>query len=190
LRKHFKSRFPAANDSRLNEVVATDTYFSDTPALDVGLLGHGVTTMVQLFCGCQSLLTAVYPMRREGSISGTLEDFIRQYSVPNSLFSDNAKSQIGKAVREFLRMYAIKDFQSESHHQHQNFAEQHIQEVKKLSNTLLDRTGSSSSLRLLCVQYVVYLLNRLSTDSLQWKTPFEAANGQLPDISALMAFHW
>jgi hypothetical protein len=33
LRKHFKSRFPAANDSRLNEVVATDTYFSDTAAL-------------------------------------------------------------------------------------------------------------------------------------------------------------
>jgi hypothetical protein len=36
-RKHFRSRFPAANVNRLNEVVATDTYFSDTPSLDVGI---------------------------------------------------------------------------------------------------------------------------------------------------------
>jgi hypothetical protein len=43
MRKHYKSRFPAANVSRLNEVVATDTYVSDTPALDVRLLGHGGT---------------------------------------------------------------------------------------------------------------------------------------------------
>jgi hypothetical protein len=71
LRKHFTSRFPAANVIRLNAVVATDTYFFDTPALDFGLLGHGGTTMVQLFCGCKSLLTDLYPMRHEGNISGT-----------------------------------------------------------------------------------------------------------------------
>ena len=41
LRKYFKSRFPAANVNRLNEVVATDTYLSDTPALDDGIMGHG-----------------------------------------------------------------------------------------------------------------------------------------------------
>jgi hypothetical protein len=35
LRKIFKSRFPAV--SPLNEVVATETYFSDTPALDNGI---------------------------------------------------------------------------------------------------------------------------------------------------------
>jgi hypothetical protein len=52
-------------------------------------------------------------MQREGNISGTLEDFIRKYGAPNSLFSDNAKSQIGKAVREILRMYAIQDLQCE-----------------------------------------------------------------------------
>jgi hypothetical protein len=91
-------------------------YFSDTPALDLGLLHHGGTKMVQLFCGCQRLITAVYPIRCEGNISGTLEDFIRQYGAPNSLFSDNAKSQIGKAVRETLGMYAIKDFQCEPRH--------------------------------------------------------------------------
>ena len=42
LRKHYKSRFPAANVSRLN------TYFSDVVAADVGILGHGGATMLQL----------------------------------------------------------------------------------------------------------------------------------------------
>jgi hypothetical protein len=111
--KHFKSRFPAANVSHLNEVVATDIYFLDTPALINGIMGHGGTKLVQLFCSCYSLLTGVYPMRRENSVTGTLEYFIRHYGAPNVLFSDNAKSQIGRAVQEILRMYAIKDFQCE-----------------------------------------------------------------------------
>ena len=36
LRKHFKSRFPALNVHQRNEPVATDTIFSDTPAVDNG----------------------------------------------------------------------------------------------------------------------------------------------------------
>ena len=56
LRKHFKTRFPAANISRLNEVVATDTFFSDTPAHDDGIMGHGGATMVQLFLVSQVYL--------------------------------------------------------------------------------------------------------------------------------------
>jgi hypothetical protein len=58
------------------------------------------------------------------------------------------------------------------------------------NNTLLDRIGSSPSLWLICVQFVENLLNCLSTESLQWKPPIEAATGQRPDISALMEFHW
>ena len=190
LRKHFKSRFPAANVSRLNETVATDTFFFDTPALDDGILGHGGTTMLQLYCGCDSQLTAVYPMKSESEMSNTLEDFIRQYGAPNGIFSDNAKAQVGRAVQEILRMYAIKDFQCEPHHQHQNPAERRIQEVKKLSNHMLDRTGAPAKLWLLCVTFIVYLLNRLSSETLAWKTPLEVATGQQPDISALLAFRW
>jgi hypothetical protein len=105
-----------ANVSCFNEIVATNTYFSDTSALYLGLLGHGGTKVVQLFCVCQSLLTAVYHMRCESNISGTLEDFFRTYGVPNSLFSDNDKSLIGNAVQKILRIYGIKDSQCEPHH--------------------------------------------------------------------------
>jgi hypothetical protein len=79
--------------------------------------------MAQLFCGCYSLLAAVYQMRRENNVSGTLEDFISHYSAPKALFGDNAKSQIGRAFQEILCMYPIKDFQCEPHHQHQNYEE-------------------------------------------------------------------
>ena len=48
MRRHFKSRFPAANVSRLNEIVATDTFFSEVEALDDGIPGYGGCTMVQL----------------------------------------------------------------------------------------------------------------------------------------------
>ena len=59
-RKHFKTRFPAANVNRLNEIVATDTFFSDTPAADDGINGHGGANMVQIYCGKTSQLTRAF----------------------------------------------------------------------------------------------------------------------------------
>lgn len=50
MRKHFKSRFPAFNVSRRQEAVATDTFFSDTPA------HNGGETAAQLFVGIKSLM--------------------------------------------------------------------------------------------------------------------------------------
>ena len=88
--------------------------------------------MVQLYCGKSSQLTAVYRMKSDHEMYHTLEDFIRQYGAPKALFSDNAEAQIGKAVQNILRMYHIKDFQCEPHHQHQNYAERRIQEVNEL----------------------------------------------------------
>jgi hypothetical protein len=190
LRKHFKTRFPAANIPRRNEIVATDTFFSDIQAHDDGILGHGGATMVQLYTGIKSLITAIFPMKSESEMPGTLLDFIRKFGAPNGLFSDNAKVQIGKTVQTILRMYAIDDLQSEPHHQHQNPAERRIQDVKKVCNQIMDCTGTPPQYWLLCLLYVIYLLNRLSTESLGWATPYEKAFGQKPDISALLAFRW
>ena len=48
-----KSRFPAAGVECLNEPVAYDTLFSDTPAHDDGLNGHGGCEMVQIVSVCK-----------------------------------------------------------------------------------------------------------------------------------------
>jgi hypothetical protein len=110
MRRHYKSRFPGANVPRREETVATDTIFSDTPALDDGISGHGGCTMMQFFCGCTSEFTAAYPMSTETQVHSALQDFIRYYGAPRNLFSDNAKAQISKQVQDILRHFSIAHY--------------------------------------------------------------------------------
>jgi hypothetical protein len=104
----------------LNEIVATDTFFSEVSAHDDGIFGHGGSKMVQLYCGTTSLITAIFPMRNKSEMPSTLLDFIRKLGAQNGLFSDNAKVQNGKTIQTILPMYCIDDIQSEPHQQHQN----------------------------------------------------------------------
>jgi hypothetical protein len=117
-------------------------------------------------------------MRLESDMSKTLEDLIRNHGAPSSLLTDNAKAQCGKRVPDILRLYGIKDFQSEPHHQDQNFAERKIGDTKRLTDTIMDCTGTQVSFWLLCLLYVVFLLNHLASDALDGLTPIEAATGQ------------
>jgi hypothetical protein len=189
-RKHYRTRWPAANVDRWNEDVATDTFFSDTPAHDDGIFGHSGCTMAQIYAGKRSSKTVVYGMRSETQMPSTLEDFIRKHGAPNCLFSDNAKVQIGKRVHDILRLHAIKDFQCEPEYQHQNFAERKIGDVKQLSSGIMDRTGTPARFWLLCLFYVIFLLNHMSSDALHGITPIEEAIGVKGDISPLLQFHW
>ncbi len=59
LKQHWRSRFPACNVKRRNEPVATDTVFSDTPAVDCGV------TAAQLFVGHESLVADVYGLKTD-----------------------------------------------------------------------------------------------------------------------------
>ena len=116
MRRHFKSRFPALRVRRLDEDVATDTFFSNTKALDG-------STCAQLFVGRRSMLTDIFGMKTERQMPGALMDFIRKWGAGTGLFSDNAKSETSNAVRDILRMYNMRDLQSEPHQQNQNPAE-------------------------------------------------------------------
>ena len=57
MKRHFKSRNPALNVPRRQEPVATDTIFSDTPAVDSGV------KQAQVFVGRDSFMADVYPMK-------------------------------------------------------------------------------------------------------------------------------
>ena len=56
MKKHYLSRFPAMNVSRRHEAVATDTIYSDTPAVDNG------AKIAQIFIGRESFFADVYGM--------------------------------------------------------------------------------------------------------------------------------
>ena len=77
-RKHFKTRFPAANIHRRNEPVATNTVFSDTPAIPGG---H---KCAQLFFGVKTFVTDCYPMKTDAEFVNTLEDNIRERGAMTS----------------------------------------------------------------------------------------------------------
>ena len=99
MRKHFISRFPAFNIPHRNEAVATDTIFSNTPAIDSGV------TMAQSFIGKDSLVCDVYPKQSSKQFVNTLEDNIRIRGAMSKLISDYAQVEISNKVKDTLRMY-------------------------------------------------------------------------------------
>ena len=104
LKKHYKSPFPALNVSRRNEPVDTDTFYSDTPAIDNG------STSAQIFVGTKTLLTDVYGMKSDKQFVNTLEDNIRKRGEMDKLISDRAQVEISKRVHDILRALCIDDW--------------------------------------------------------------------------------
>ena len=183
-RRHYKSRFPALNVTRRNEPVATDTIFSDTPAILTG------DTCAQLFIGRNTMFADIYGMKTDAQFVNAFEDNIRQRGAMDKLISDRAKAETSKKIKDIMRNYHIDDWQSEPHHQHQNFAENQWGSIKNTTNLVMERSGAPENLWLLCTQYVVYTLNRLASANLHYRTPYEALYGHTPDISSLLQFHF
>ena len=102
--------------------------------------------------------------------------------------NDRAQMEIGKVWTSICRKYNIAQCTSEAHMEWQNEAERAIQEVKKMVNLIMDRTGCPNDLWVMCSHYVVFLLNHLAQPNLDWRTPIEACYGYTPDISPLLLF--
>jgi len=66
--KHYHLHFPALNVDWLHEAVATDTIYSDTPAIDDG------ATCAQIFVDQETLGANVYSMKLDKEFIDILED--------------------------------------------------------------------------------------------------------------------
>ena len=183
LKKRYKSPYPALNVFRREEPVAMDTVYSDVPAIDDG------STCAQLYVGTKSMVADVYGMKSEKQLVSTLEDNIRERGAMKLLISDSAQSEISKRILDVLRTLCIPSWQSEPYQQHQNPCERRYQDVKRMTNTLLDRTGSLASMWLLAMTYVCFLLNHTYNGSIR-TVPITVATGSTPDISPLLQFTW
>ena len=186
--KHFKSHFPAANVNHIPEWFATDTIFSDVPAHDDGIPGHGGCTMLELYGGVDTHFLAGYPLSSEASMPETHEDFIRDHGAMKGLMSDNAKSEVSHAMKNIQCLYMIKDRQSEPHYQYQNPIECHIQDVKRMSNNIMDCVGCPTKFWLLCTLFTISLLNHLV--NVNGAIPMSLITSQVTDISAFLTFHF
>ena len=182
LKKHFKSRNPVFNIPRRNEPVATDTIFSDTPAVNDG------STMAQFFVGRDTLVCDAYGIKSQKQFINTLYDNIRFRGAMTTLITDGGRYEISKKVADLLRSLFIKQYESEPYHQHQNKAEQRYGVVKRYINTLMNLTGAPAHCWSLCMLYVCNLLNATASPALGGLTPLQALTGQVPDISHFLQF--
>ena len=182
MKRHLKSRNPALNVPRRHEAVATDTVFSDTPAVDSGV------KQAQVFVGRDTLVADAYPMKSGKQFVSTLEDNIRRRGAMDNLLSDSAKTEISNKVMDILRAYHISNWHSEPYHQNQNPAEWRYRTIKSWTNTVMNRSGTPTNCWLLCLIYVCYLLNHIACTALDGKIPLLALTGITPDISIILLF--
>ena len=84
------------NVHQRREAVATDTVYSDVPAIDNG------STAAQIFVGRDTLVTDAYPVKTDKQFVNTLEDNIRQRGAMDKLLSDGAKAEISNRVKDIL----------------------------------------------------------------------------------------
>ena len=182
IKQHLKSHNPVFNIPRRSEAVATDTIFSDTPAVDDG------STMVQFFCGCETLVCDAYGIKSTKQFINTLSDNIREWGAMDTLISDGGKYEISKQVTDLLRSLFIKDYQSEPYHQHQNKAENCFGLAKRYTNTVMNTSGCLACCWLLCLQYICVVLNHLASPTFQGICPVQALEGTTPDISFMLHF--
>ena len=182
IKKHFKSRNPVFNIPRRSEAVATDTIFSDTPAVDDG------STMAQFFCGHDTLVCDAYGIKSTKQFINTLSDNIRKRGAMDTLISDGGKYEISKQVTDLLHSLFIQDYQSEPYHQHQNKAENRFGLAKRYTNTVMNTSGCPACCWLLCLQYICVVLNHLASPTLQGICPVQALQGTTPDVSFMLHF--
>jgi septum formation inhibitor MinC len=90
-----------------HEPVATDTVFSDTPAVDCGV------TAAQLFVGRESLVADVYELKTDKELVNTLEDNMREWGAMSKLISDCARAEMSERVKQINLALVISAWCSE-----------------------------------------------------------------------------
>ena len=94
----------------------------------------------------KSTLLTLYPMTWESQGPDSLEDLCRDRGAPVKLKNARAQMEIGKARTAICRKYNIGQCTTEAYMPWQNEAERYIQEVKRLVNLIMDRTGAPNPL--------------------------------------------
>ena len=106
------------------------------------------------------------------------------------LISNRAQVEISNNVQNILRNLMIADWHSEPHQQHQNPAERCYQDVKRLTNTLIDCTGAPPALWYHAILHTCFILNHTFNASIGYAVPMTILTGITQDISPILQFEW
>jgi hypothetical protein len=163
IRHHIKRRFQMLSHKRLNQVIATDTYFASGRSIE----GYHCA---KVFFDTISKMLVVTGMKTESEFPDVYLDFIRQHGVPSALRRDNAKSEISQCVRQIHRDLVIADHWTESHSPWQNPAELNgVKYLKLHAQVLLDRSGAPDTMWFLAQDYLAHIHNLRANRQNNWK---------------------
>jgi hypothetical protein len=173
------------NRRRLQETIATDTFFAHTRDISGSLCA-------QVFYGINSHYINVYGLRTESDGPTAFEDFLRQEGIPSILRSDNSRMQRwGTRITTIVRRHLIGTQFTEPHHPQQNPAElRAIRWLKQSVRLLRMRTGAPSTVWLYAARYMADIHNITSDETLGWSTPWSRRKGGTPDISVFLQFRF
>ena len=144
--------------------------------------------MAQLFIGRKSLIIDVYGMSTEKQFVNTLEDVIRKRGAMDKLITDSAKVEMSRRVLDILRALCIDGWQSEANYQHQNFAEHRWKHIKHCHQWFMNWRNVDADAWLLLLIWIADVMNHTAEESLGWKPPLQALEGQTIDISIMLYF--
>jgi hypothetical protein len=157
---------------RLNEVFATDTYFSRVKSIERYYCA-------QVFFGMTSKMLYVARMKTESEFPDVYLDFIRLCGIPSALRRNNAKSEMSHRVRQIHHDLVIADQWTEPHSPRQNPAELNgVKYLKSHAQVLLDRTGAPYTLWFLAQDYLAHVHNLSANRQINWKIPEEISRGE------------
>ena len=135
------------------------------------------------------LLTNIYGMKNDNQFVNTLEDNIREWRAMDKLVSDSSQKESSSCVLGILCDICIGKCQIKPHQKHHNPAKRRYQDVKQITNTIMDRTGSTAYTWLLVLIYVWLLLNHTFNATIKC-VPIQKAIASTADISPLLCFYW
>jgi hypothetical protein len=162
---HLKSRFQILRHKRLNEVIATHTYFANKKSIE----GYHCA---QVFFEMTSKMLYIAGMKTESEFADVYLEFIRKYGIPSALRRDNTKSEMSQCVKDIHRDIIIADQSIEPHSRWQNPAELNgAKYLKSHAQVLLDRTGAPDNLWFLAQDYSAHVYNLSANRQLNWKIP-------------------
>ena len=163
------------------DLVLYDTIYSDTPYIDYGSI------CIQLFIVTKSLVLDVYGMKTNKHFVDILEGKLvhGEKWVNWSVIVINMKSEI--LNRLLFGEYLLIIWKSEPHYWHQNYAGCHYHTIKRLTNTIIDRTGYTAYMWLLALRYVCLLVNHTYSSVVKC-IPITKVTGSTSDIIPLLNF--
>ena len=182
-RRHFKSRFPALKERRVNDMFYSDTFFPSEKSID----GNNCS---QLFIGKNTDFMYVQPMRTESNSFQALQDFSRKVGLPRCIKTDNASTEIGEKWTTFCRANCIDTKYTEPHTPWQNKAEHGICDLSTMVKRCMRTFNVPLSRHSYCQKWCADVRNHLASRKLKWCTPQEKLTGNTPDISVFRFHFW